>query len=313
MKKRFMILIIIVVFGGLFFYISVPQHIHDQSVSGMILTNQIWSGEIHVTGDVEVLPWSTLTILPGTVIKVAARSDDRHGGKDHPRDVNFPKDPDRTETQSTAIRGRLNALGTAGNRIIFTSDSENPTTYDWDGLFITQGKLEYVTVEYARYNSIQKSSDVVIANSIFRNSLECCICIGHSGPVSPQILNNDIYNCGHECIDYAGGSAVIRGNHFHAENPEIQPDPSIGRTGVSVYQNAYPVIENNTFEKLSSAVLLSGNPLNEPEEGKKAILRNNIIKNNRAGIDTAPGYPTEEVIMENNQLSDNERDMEYIG
>jgi hypothetical protein len=270
--------------------------------SGVLNKDEMWGGTIHVTGDINVISDVTLTILPGTVIEVVAMSDDQHGGVDHAHDPPFPKDPDRIETQSTKIfvGGILNATGTPDNRIIFTSDSETPTTYDWDGLDISHGKLEYAIVEYARYNGLQHSSDVVVANSIFRNMLECCICIGHNEAISPQILYNDIYNCGHEGIDYAGGSALIKGNYFHLENPEIQPDPSRGGIGIVVYRNAYPTIEDNVFEKHSRAILFLPNSLNEEEPGNHVIVRNNTMTNNDMDINIEPGYPTDVIIMENN-------------
>ncbi len=248
--------------------------------TGHYKKSEIWGGTIHVTGDITIEEKATLTILPGTIIEVAAMSDDQHGGVDHPPDPPFPKDPDRTETQSTGIRinGILNAIGTENNKIIFTSDSETPTTYDWDGLGISHGRLEYAIVEYSRYNNFQESSDVIVANNIFRNMLECCICIGHSKPISPQILNNDIYNCGHEGIDYAGGSALIKGNYFHVENPEIQPDPSRGRVGIVVYENSYPIIEDNIFKKLSRDIIFNSNSMHEREEGKSVIIKNNIYR-----------------------------------
>ena len=322
-KKRLKlkILIILVValvglgVGGFFVYKNifgpevkkVPVKIYNQNISGEIKQDQIWSGTIHVTGDIEVKEGVTLTILPGTIVEVTAFSDDQHGGIDHPHDPNFPKDPDRVETQSTKISvwGALNAIGTPDNRIIFTSKSETPTTYDWDGLHISHGRLEYAIVEYARYNNFQESSDVIVANNIIRNILECCICIGHSKPISPQILNNDIYNCGHEGIDNAGGSPLIRGNYFHRENPEIQPDPSIGGVGIVIYKNAYPIVEDNVFEKNSNAIIFIGASMHEEEQGKEVIIRNNTIKNNDVGINIDPDYPFDAVIMENNQLINN--------
>jgi len=291
-----------------------PVEIHYQSISGGIREDQIWSGTIHVTGDIQVEEGITLTIEPGTMVKVVAMSDDQHGGTDHPHDPPFPKDPDRLETQSTKIfiTGTIQAIGEPDNMITFTSDSENPTTWDWDGLDIKHGKLEYVIIEYARYNGLQ-SSDVVIANSIIRNSLECCLCIGHNKAISPQILNNDIYNCGHECIDYAGGSALIKGNHFHRENPEIQPDPEKGGCGVVVYMNAYPTIEDNTFEKHSNAILFLGSSLNEEEPGERVTIKNNIIKNNDVGININPSYSPDLIVMENNQLINNGKDEAHTG
>ncbi len=276
-----------------------PTMVSDTSRTGVITSDEIWSGTIHVTGDIDVNPDVTLTILPGTVIEVGL-TDDQHKGSDEPiTDIYFPKDPPFYEKEkiTITIHGILNAVGAPDNKIIFTSASENPTTYDWRGIDIFHGRLEYAIVEYGQGNiQIQHSSDVVISNNIIRNSLSCCICIGHSNQVSPQILNNDVYNCGHECIDYAG-SALIKGNHFHRENPEIQPDPSRCGGGIIVYKNTYPTIEDNVFEKLPNAILFLNNSRYEEEEGKKVILRNNTMENNDIDISIDPGYPSEVIVM----------------
>lgn len=273
---------------------------------GKIKKDETWGGNISITGDITVKKGVTLTILPGTIITVTAFRDDQHGGKDHPNDSAFPKDPDRKETQSTAltVRGRIHAVGTAEEKILFTSDTKQ-TTYDWDGLNIVHGTLDFVTVEYARYNTIQESSDVIISRSTIRNSLECCLCIGHYKPVSPQILDNDIYNCGHEGIDNGGGAAIIRGNYFHVENPEIQPEPGWGRNGVVVYQNSYPLIEDNRFEKLNKAIYFLEDTANEKIEGKQTVIRNNVMENNESAYGINPQYPMESVVREHNTLINN--------
>ena len=312
MKKELAILVSVVFLLFILIGCSVSEKseekiaISSTSISGTIDKDQVWSGNISVTGDITVEGGVTLTILPGTIVTVTAFSDDQHGGIDHPHDEAFPKDPDRKETSSTVIQinGFLNASGTPDNKIVFTTDKKQ-TTYDWDGLYIVHGKLNYALVEYARYNNIQESSDVIISNSIIRNSLECCLCIGHFRPVSPQILNNDIYNCGHECIDNGGGSAIIKGNYFHVENPEIQPEPLWGRNGVIVYQNTYPLIEKNRFEKLSRSIYFLEDSKNKRAKGKQAIIRNNIIKNNEAAFGINPGYPMDLGVRENNNLTGN--------
>src|SRR3989344_7751743 len=111
--------------------------ISSANISGTIGRNQVWSGDISVTGDIIVEKGVTLTLLPGTIVTVTAFSDDQHGGIDRPHDEPFPKDPDRKETSSTIIQidGFLNASGTPDNKIIFTTDKKQ-TTYDWDGLYI---------------------------------------------------------------------------------------------------------------------------------------------------------------------------------
>jgi hypothetical protein len=310
-KKKLILIIltILLVLIGLgiagYFYFSRGRFVVK---SGVLNKDEIWGGTIHVTGDIDVIEGVTLTILPGTIVKVAL-TDDQHKGRDEPitGDIHFPKDPPFYEKEKITIRisGTLNAIGTPDNMIVFTSESATPTTQDWGGLDIFHGRLEYAIVEYAQYNNIQHSSDVVIANSIIRNILADCIGIGHSNPISPQILNNEIYNCGHEGIDLAGGSAIIKGNYFHLENPEIQPDPFRGRIGIVVYKNTYPTIEDNVFEKLGTAILFHGNSKYPEEQEKKVIVKNNRIENNDVAFNIEPDYLFEVVVKENNKLIKN--------
>lgn len=48
--------------------------------SGVITSNEVWSGIVHITGDVTVKPGVTLTILPGTKVFFAAHQDDQQSG-----------------------------------------------------------------------------------------------------------------------------------------------------------------------------------------------------------------------------------------
>lgn len=308
--KRGMILILVTLIGlGIagYFYFSRGKFVVK---SGVINEDEVWSGRIHVTGDIDVIEGATLTILPGTIVKVAL-TDDQHKGRDEPvtGDIYFPKDPPFYEKEkiTISILGTLNAIGTPDNMIVFTSESATPTTQDWGGLNIFHGRLEYAIVEYAQYNNIQHS-DVVISNNIIRNSLGCCIGIGHSNQVSPQILNNDIYNCGHEGIDYAGGSALIKGNYFHLGDRRLQPEPERGGLGIVVYKNTYPTIEDNVFEELTTAIFFHGTSKYPEERGEKVIVKNNRIENNEIAFGIDPDYLFEVVVKENNRLINNRED-----
>jgi len=279
--------------------------------SGVINKDEVWSGKIHVTGDIDVMEGVTLTILPGTIVKVAL-TDDQHKGSGEPQtDIYFPKDPPfyHNEKITITIHGTLNAVGTPDNKIIFTSISENPTTYDWWGIDIFHGRLEYAIVEYGQGNiGIQQSSDVVMANNIIRNGLGCCIGIGHSNQVSPQILNNEIYNCGHEGIDLAGGSAIIKGNYFYLGDRSLQPDPPRGGLGMVVYKNTYPTIEDNVFERLTTAIYFHANSKYPEEQGEKVIVKDNRIENNVIAFGIDSDYLFEVVVRENNKLIGNRED-----
>jgi len=59
-----------------------PAEYSNISRTGKITSNEIWSGEIYVTGDITVENRVALTILPGTKIIFAAHSDDQKCGVD---------------------------------------------------------------------------------------------------------------------------------------------------------------------------------------------------------------------------------------
>lgn len=56
------------------------------SKTGIITSDEIWSGEIYITGDIFVAEGATLTILPGTKVIFSAHSDDQQGGSEVPMD-----------------------------------------------------------------------------------------------------------------------------------------------------------------------------------------------------------------------------------
>lgn len=91
-----LVLILIILIGGYFlinnfFQEKSPQFVSNTNISGIINSDQTWSENIYVTGDIEVKKGITLTILPGTIIIVSAFSDDQHKGIDHPHDPPFQK------------------------------------------------------------------------------------------------------------------------------------------------------------------------------------------------------------------------------
>ncbi|GIW96443.1 MAG: hypothetical protein KatS3mg110_4484 [Pirellulaceae bacterium] len=111
------------------------------SISGTLSSDTMLSGTVHVTGDLQVAAGVTLTLLPGTVVKVASAA-------------------------FIDVRGTLSAQGTADLPIIFTSfrddsvgiDVSGPGTDsgqpgDWEALYFTTGNpqalLEHVEIRFA--------------------------------------------------------------------------------------------------------------------------------------------------------------------
>jgi hypothetical protein len=210
--------LIILILGGVFFLSEKrpsdvvtelkPIRIHNASKSGTLARDEIWSGDIYITGDIFVPEDVTLTIEPGTIIKMAANSDDQHAGGEHVKDEltwdlekGVWKDLSATNeyTQSHinfTVEGNLIAIGTLDEQIIFTSDSDSPYYLDWDHMGIKNGTIKYCVFEWAH-------AGPNIANGVFSDNIVRHMFWGgiHAYDGSPLIENNLVEDIGHEGID----------------------------------------------------------------------------------------------------------------
>jgi len=266
-----------------------PQliEIHNQNVFGEITKNQIWSGEIYVTGDINVNSNVTLTILPGTTILISANKDINNlfgyhecDGIDNydlligiKEEDNFncgvhKDEPYRDEANhiSIMIRGVLNATGTEENRIVFKSDSPNPTIYDWNHLSIQSGILSYANVE--NYRNLDTQGNVEISHNNLKNIGECGVCANSN---EAKILFNDISYAGHELIDMHNSSPFIQSNH-------LGPNPN--RSGIIIDGGSPQIIDNEIEGCVYGISFIS--PPDQP------IIEGNIFLNNLE--DTFSGY-----------------------
>lgn len=233
-----------------------------QSLSGEFNENQIWSGEITITGDTAIE--GDLTILPGTVIKFKVQ-DDENAGEEVEADGYNDHDPTRLDeyekTHSVlAVMGRLMAKGTPDERILFTSDSEEPYYADWISVNVEKdGSLvEYCILEWSR-NGISlggdKQPNTIIRNNIINHSFWTGVCTDDSGG---QVYNNEIWDAGHEGVDVQNGDPVIENNIIHTchtgivvlkGSPKIKNNTMINvGNGIHVTSEASPVLENNHVE-----------------------------------------------------------------
>jgi len=155
--------------------------------TGFIGSDETWSGVIHVTGDLQVNPGVSLTIEEGTLVLIAARTDDQQSGpSDDGIDQYNPKDPPFIghERTSIIVQGGLYVNGTKENPVIFTSDAENPQNDDWGGIDFQEPSSVRITraiIEFGRYIGGGYASDVVIAKSVLRNMMGCVV-LGSIGP-----------------------------------------------------------------------------------------------------------------------------------
>lgn len=185
-------------------------------MSGVYLGNQIWSGEITITGDTEIL--GNLTVLPGTIVKFVV-GDDQERGDEVEEDGFNDNDPTRLKSYTTTHAGlfilqKFIARGTKDKKIIFTSAAEKPYLADWEAI-VWQGNgsiVDNVVVEYTRngLNPVGKQPDSVIQNSISRHSMWGAISAANS---NIKIVNNHLSDAGHEGIDLkSDGNQEVSGN-----------------------------------------------------------------------------------------------------
>ncbi len=225
-----------------------PIIIHDQNISGEIKQDQIWSGTIHVTGDVWVDEDTTLTIMPGTTVLISAGRDDQNRGLAMIMDKSEKEKigPIATEEYAKShieINGRIIAVGTPNEMITFTSDSTNPSYADWSSIELRPGsRIEYCIVEYAGraglgiWSDIPKDESVLISNNIIRHIFMGAVGLG--GTSSAKIISNNISDCGSEgiCVDSGGGKPYIAYN--------IIKDSTVG---IATLSESFAIIENNVL------------------------------------------------------------------
>lgn len=226
---------------------EVSQISVNRTTYGKITENEIWRGEIRITGDIEVVSGATLIIEPGTIVKIAANSDIKNLNIfpffDLKKGVNTTKDydqyihrgePYRDEANHVSIRvkGTLQAVGTPERMITITSDSPNPGRYDWNVFNFEKGRVEYVVMEY--YRAFGPGNGAVVKNSIFRHTGECAICANSSA----LIEYNQAFDTGHEIVDMHNSSPIVRYNRL---------GPSPEKSGIIIDGGSPQIIGNHIF------------------------------------------------------------------
>ncbi|MDP2967434.1 MAG: right-handed parallel beta-helix repeat-containing protein [bacterium] len=286
MKKKILIGLAVFLFlvGGFFVYSLIPQQVQNRDIFGVLARSQIWSGQINVIGDILVMPWATLIIRPGTNVIVSANKDAYNligwqtcdGIKNYDMLIGIKKEdnyncgvhlnePYRDEKHhiTILILGTLKAVGTEENRIVFKSDSRNPTIYDWNSLVIIRGVLSYANLE--NYRGIATTlGGIEISHNNLKNIGECGICMTNS---KAKILFNTISYAGHELIDMHNSSPIIRQNN-------LGPNPQ--NAGIIV-DGGSPQIIANEIEECGVAIAFISPP-NQP------IIEDNIFLNNNSNI-----------------------------
>ena len=257
--------------------------VEDCVKSGVLNKDEVWGGTIQVTGDILAGEGVTLTILPGTTILVTANSDARNlfgfgecdGIENYDLLIGIKEEdnyncgvhkgePYRDEANhiSITIMGILKAVGTEEDRIVFKSDSPNPTIYDWNHLDINNGILSYADVE--NYRCLDTKGDVEISHNNLKNVGECGVCANSN---EAKIISNNISYAGHELIDMHDSSPFIHSNH-------LGPNPD--HAGIIIDGGSPQITANNIEECVQGIAFIS--PPGDP------IIENNTFLNNEENI-----------------------------
>lgn len=262
------------------FYYGIPriipaQRVETAEVYGLIFSDQIWGGEIRIIGDIYSPTNSKVTVLPGTKILVAITGDKSNMDLlpwHHKSGVNTGElikgvrngEPFWDETEKIQIHlNNLQILGEPGNPVTFTSDSNDPSPYDFNVLKIKSGNITHAA--FSNYRRFEAGSDVVIKSSVFKNTGECSLCF-ETG--QPKIDNNNFEDSFRESIWIQKASPEITNNLFiNLKGQGIKIDAK---------RLSVPQITNNLFEMPQGVALnfISGGQIED------ALISRNIFSGN---------------------------------
>ncbi len=152
------------------------------SLSDTLSNEELWSGDIAVSGDVTVPSGATLTIEPGSTIQFAADSDDQSG-------------PPYPGLCAIKVHGTLVTEGTSTNQITFESDATSPERGDWDGILFWDSSVDslcrvnHAVIKHAKKGIFTSSATPAELNN---NEISDCVYGIQGNMVSPTIQGNTL-------------------------------------------------------------------------------------------------------------------------
>ncbi|MBI5142626.1 MAG: right-handed parallel beta-helix repeat-containing protein [Nitrospirae bacterium] len=192
-------------------------------VSGVITADAKWSGEIVMTGDLYVVEGVSLTIEPGTTVRVK-------------KSESTKTDPEYLSSLTELlVRGRLVAEGTAEKPIAFLPDSDAAEKEHWAGIIIDRGAASF---RHCRIESTEtgvyaiQSSPAIDSATITKNAYGV---ISQGESSKPVIINSRI----------SGNAVGIMA--LDGARPKLVKNTVSGNTDESVYigRGADAVLEAN--------------------------------------------------------------------
>jgi len=279
--------------------LSAPNLPPPMIKSGTLADDETWSGIVQVVGSIIVPEGKTLTIEPGTIVRFAYN-------REHESELTL-QNYDKWPKLALYVYGTLLAMGSPGHLIVFTSDAPTPRGADWRGIIISTASskpadrsiISYAVVEYAHksilfvrgaVNShLVENCIVRFANHIFRKKPAGTEFEGGSAITlwdtsSPVVRGNILYSNTHALEVCSQGNAIFE-NNIVCFNQK-RGDYHGGANGVRTWgAETSPVFRNNLFYKNWWGI--------EFNWGSRAIVENNIISGNDAGLVAWQGDPDE--------------------
>jgi hypothetical protein len=199
----------------------------QQELSGVISSDLTLSGEILLTGDLLILPGRTLTLQPGTMVRVRKAESTKI-------------DPEYLSSfTEILVRGNLLAEGTADAPITFFPEIV-PSTGEivWAGITLDHSpasSLRYICIEGAEQGVLVIASSPQVAENTISN---CRYGLVVQGSGSAGIYNNQINAGEGGLFVLAGASPAIAGNRITAQVEEglfvdAASAPRLGRNEIS--------------------------------------------------------------------------------
>ncbi len=200
--------------------------------SGCVTTDQmvtstpiVWSGIVEIDQDMVFPSGTELIIMPGTEIVFLPVDPARDTFRGHPNFTGY----------ELIIYGRIYALGTAENPIIFRAAEAGAAAGSWGGINLVESpgaRFEYCIFRQADSAIHSQMSDVAVEQSIFEQNL-----VGVRFHDSQILIENNLFQQNRTAVRFHFGSPVICMNVFRNNERGIF---------ISSYPREYH-IENNSF------------------------------------------------------------------
>jgi parallel beta-helix repeat protein len=230
------------------------------TTSGILVEDEVWSGNIHLTGDVVIPSGITLVVLAGTAITFTPNQSDYDAKLPLPADLG--KDKCNLLVQGNLrIEGEKDKLVTVGELVY---DVERRSKISWGGIIFggVNGTsiVRYAKISYADVGLVfvGSSSPKIVASTITENDVGVMI-FGFS---SPRINENKIHHntlWAVSCYDYS--SPIISKNSITAN-----------LVGIGSQDFSSPTISYNTLSDNEAGILL--------QDSSGSSVLNNYFQNN---------------------------------